>query len=230
MSSPVKTMCFHFWTVSPEVIEKQLLSCPHIPSSKKLNTFPRDLQKIGSDSNFFPQQYTDDTSFAHARSSQTTISTPTLYSEVAIANKNNLQHRRNAFRVSTLPHRWPFAKRQPVTAAYVGTFLRLHLSNQKQQVSSQPETYMIPAISIMHNVFFKNLLFCKMSVFRDMLCFLSSVVRVFEKCCWVVARRVYVTRCRVWWHVAVFCESLQRFVKYSCVFFSIMLSCFWPSG
>lgn len=151
----------------------------------------------------------DDTSFAHARSSQTTISTPTLYSEVAIANKNNLQHRRNTFRVSTLPHGWPSAKRQPVTVS-----LAASVQSEIRIVVPTVDIYDLCHFHIpqCHSVFWNAVLFCKMSVFRDMLCFFSRVVCVSESggvSCFV---KVY----SVLWNIAVF--------------FLVMLSCFWPSG
>lgn len=150
----------------PEVTEKQLLSCPRIPSSKKLNTFPRDLQKFGSDSNFFPQQYTDGTSFAHARSSQTTISTPTQKSPLPIKTTYSTEETASECR-------------------HFHTDDRSRSADQSQQLMLERFSGCICPIRnekccpdrrhMMH--------FCIMSLFRDMLCFFSSVVCVFEKCC-----------------------------------------------
>lgn len=106
--------------------------------------------------------------------------------------------------------------RQPVTAPNVRMFLRLHLSNQKQELLSQPYSYMIPAFSIIHNV----------TVFSEML-FCFATCCVFSVASFVCLRNAaefcgvssFVKCCRVLWHVVVFCESLQCFVKYSCVFF-----------
>lgn len=81
---------------------------------------------------------------------------------------------------------------------------------------------MIPAISIIHNVtVFSEMLFCFVKCQCFATCCVFSVapfvrLRNAAEFCGVSC----FVKCRVLWHVAVFCESLQCSVKYSCVFFN----------